>query len=123
MPGQRRAEVLYAEVALDRRDRDVADRDDVKALFSWIEENLGGVDILVNSEPVDALAQLVHRDKARTRALHYCEQLAEAIDKLVGDIKRLGPLGWSNNWAENGERLKALQDIVNEHKEAMEVPQ
>ncbi len=51
------------------------------------------------------------------------QQLAEAIDKLVADIKELGPLGWSRNWDENGERIKALQDIVNEHNEAMEVPQ
>ena len=51
------------------------------------------------------------------------QQLAEAIDKLVADVKELGPLGWSQNWDENGERLKALEDIVNEHAEAMEVPQ
>jgi F420-non-reducing hydrogenase iron-sulfur subunit len=51
------------------------------------------------------------------------QQLAEAIDKLVADVRQLGPLGWSRNWDENGERLKALQDIVNEHSEAMEVPQ
>ncbi len=51
------------------------------------------------------------------------QQLAEAIDKLVDDVRQLGPLGWSKNWHENGERLKALQDIVNEHNEAMEVPQ
>ncbi len=51
------------------------------------------------------------------------QQLAEAIDTLVDDVKELGPLGWSKNWDENGERLQALQDIVNEHDEAMEVPQ
>ena len=50
------------------------------------------------------------------------QQLAEAIDKLVADIKALGPLGWSQNWAENGDRIKALEDIVNEHNEALEVP-
>ena len=50
------------------------------------------------------------------------QQLAEAIDALVADIKKVGPLGWSDNWEENGERLKALEDIVNEHAEAMEVP-
>ena len=37
------------------------------------------VDILVNKEPVDTLSYLVHRDKARTRALHYCEKLAKEI--------------------------------------------
>jgi F420-non-reducing hydrogenase iron-sulfur subunit len=49
------------------------------------------------------------------------QQLAEAIDRLVGDIKALGPLGWSKNWDENGDRIHALEDIVNEHNEAMEV--
>ncbi len=50
------------------------------------------------------------------------QQLAEAIDKLVSDVRALGPLGWSQNWSENGERIQALEDIVNEHHEAMEVP-
>ena len=49
------------------------------------------------------------------------QQLADAIDKMVAEIKELGPLGWSDNWEENGERIKALEDIVKEHEEAMEV--
>ena len=49
-------------------------------------------------------------------------QLAAAIDKMVEGIRKLGPLRWSDNWIENGERLQALEDIVNEHAEAMEVP-
>jgi F420-non-reducing hydrogenase iron-sulfur subunit len=50
------------------------------------------------------------------------QQLAAAIDKMVAEIKPLGPLGWSQNWHENGQRLKALENILHEHKEAMEVP-
>ena len=50
------------------------------------------------------------------------QQLAESIDELVAGIKKVGPLGWSKNWDENGDRLKALEDIVNEHAEAVEVP-
>ena len=46
--------------------------------------------------------------------------LAEQIDKLVEDIRKLGPLNWSANWAENGQRLEALKAIAKEHKEAME---
>lgn len=49
------------------------------------------------------------------------QQLAEAIGKLVADVRRLGPLHWPQNWDENGERQKALDDIVKEHEEAMEV--
>lgn len=51
------------------------------------------VDILVNKEPVDALSYLVHRDKARTRALHYCEQLAEAIPRHQFKIPIQGAIG------------------------------
>jgi len=49
------------------------------------------------------------------------EQLAEAVDGLVADVKRLGPLNWQNNWEEDGGRLEALEAIVHEHEEAMEV--
>ncbi len=53
------------------------------------------VDILVNKEPIDALSYLVHRDKARTRALHYCEQLAEAIPRHQFKIPIQGAIGGS----------------------------
>ncbi|MCH7664718.1 MAG: elongation factor 4 [Acidobacteria bacterium] len=51
------------------------------------------VDILVNDEPVDALSQLVHRDKARGRALHYCERLADTIPRQQFKIKIQGVIG------------------------------
>jgi GTP-binding protein LepA len=51
------------------------------------------VDILVNGEPVDALSYLVHREKARARALHYCEQLAEAIPRHQFKIPIQGAIG------------------------------
>ena len=51
------------------------------------------VDILVNGEAVDALAQLVHRDKARQRAMHYCERLAETIPKQQFKIAVQGAIG------------------------------
>jgi GTP-binding protein LepA len=51
------------------------------------------VDILVNSERVDALSQLVHRDKARPRALHYCQKLAETIPRQQFKIAIQGAIG------------------------------
>ena len=51
------------------------------------------VDILVNKEPVDALSYLVHREKSRARALHYCEQLAEAIPRHQFKIPIQGAIG------------------------------
>ena len=53
------------------------------------------VDILVNKEVVDPLAYLVHRDKARDRALHYCEQLAKAIPRHQFKIPIQGAIGGS----------------------------
>jgi GTP-binding protein LepA len=51
------------------------------------------VDILVNKEPVDTLAYLVHRDKARARALHYCERLAKEIPRHQFKIPVQGVIG------------------------------
>lgn len=51
------------------------------------------VDILVNRERVDALAYLVHEDKARKRALHYCEQLASTIPRHQFKIPIQGAIG------------------------------
>ena len=51
------------------------------------------VDILVNTEPVDALSQLVHEEKARERALRYCERLSEAIPRQQFKIAIQGAIG------------------------------
>ncbi|HYX26020.1 MAG TPA: translation elongation factor 4 [Thermoanaerobaculia bacterium] len=57
------------------------------------ESDLVKVDILVNGDKVDALSQLVHRDKARQRALHYCERLAETIHRQNFKIAIQGAIG------------------------------
>ena len=51
------------------------------------------VDILVSKEKVDALAYLVFEGKARERALHYCEKLAEAIPRQQFKIPIQGAIG------------------------------
>jgi len=62
-------------------------------MIDYREADLVKVDILVNGESVDALAQLVHRDKARQRALHYCERLAETIPRQQFKIAIQGAIG------------------------------
>jgi len=49
------------------------------------------------------------------------QQLAEAVDKFVEDVRKLGPLDWPANWQEDGGRQEALEAIVKEHAEVMEV--
>jgi GTP-binding protein LepA len=91
------AELPLAEVLFDFYDR-------LKSLtqgygsFDWElldyrDTALAKVDILVNTEPVDALSQLVHRDKARPRALAYCERLAETIPRQQFKIAIQGAIG------------------------------
>ena len=55
--------------------------------------NLVKVDILVNGEKVDALSQLAHEDKARQRAMHYCERLADTIPRQQFKIAIQGAIG------------------------------
>ncbi|MDY7093422.1 MAG: translation elongation factor 4 [Acidobacteriota bacterium] len=62
-------------------------------LRDYWETDLVKVDILVNGERVDALSQLVHREKARSRALHYCERLAETIPRQQFKIAIQGAIG------------------------------
>ncbi len=62
-------------------------------MIDYRATNLVKVDILVNAECVDALAQLVHEDKARARALHYCERLADTIPKQQFKIAIQGAIG------------------------------
>ncbi len=62
-------------------------------LADYREGDLVKVDILVNGDKVDALSQLVHREKARGRALHYCERLADTIPKQQFKIAIQGAIG------------------------------
>jgi len=63
------------------------------AMLDYRETDVVKIDILVNTEPVDALSQLAHRDKARARALHYCERLAEAIPRHQFKVAIQGAIG------------------------------
>lgn len=57
------------------------------------ETNVVKLDILVNGETVDALSMLVHRDKARERALSACEKLKDTIPKQQFQIAIQGAIG------------------------------
>ena len=62
-------------------------------LGDYRESDLVKLDILVNGEKVDALSQLVHRSKARERALHACERLKKEIPRHMFKIAIQGAIG------------------------------
>ncbi len=62
-------------------------------LLDYRENDLVKMDILLNGERVDALSQIVHRDRARPRALIACERLKEEIPRHMFKIAIQGAIG------------------------------
>jgi len=62
-------------------------------IIDYRESNLVLMDILVNGEKVDALSQIVHRDRARSRALLACERLKDEIPRQMFKIAIQGAIG------------------------------
>ncbi|MEA3359115.1 MAG: translation elongation factor 4 [Thermodesulfobacteriota bacterium] len=62
-------------------------------LLDYRENDLVKLDILVNGERVDALSQIVHRDRARSRAVQACERLKEEIPRHLFKIPIQGVVG------------------------------
>ncbi|MFH1919854.1 MAG: hydrogenase iron-sulfur subunit [Planctomycetota bacterium] len=65
----------------------------------------------------------IERDRVRLEWISASEgdRFAAVVKDMTEKLKSLGPLDWPANWEENGERLEALEGIVKEHEEAMEV--
>jgi GTP-binding protein LepA len=61
--------------------------------IGYRQSDLIKLDILVNGESVDALATMVHRDRARPRALQICERLKEEIPRQMFKIAIQGAIG------------------------------
>lgn len=66
----------------------------------------------------------VEEDRVRLQWASAAEgvQLAAAINEMVDQVRALGPLNWSEHWSENGNVEEAIQTLIHEHEEAMEVP-
>ncbi|MBS3754975.1 MAG: translation elongation factor 4 [Desulfobacterales bacterium] len=62
-------------------------------MLDYRESDIVRIDILINGERVDALSQLVHRDKATTRARQTCERLKEEIPRHMFKIAIQGAIG------------------------------
>lgn len=62
-------------------------------LIDYRTSDLVKLDILVNGEPVDALSQLTHRQRARERGLKACESLKEEIPRQMFKIAIQAAIG------------------------------
>jgi GTP-binding protein LepA len=62
-------------------------------LIGFRQTDLVKVDILINGERVDALSQLVHRERAVERARHACEKLKDEIPRQMFKIAIQGAIG------------------------------
>jgi GTP-binding protein LepA len=59
----------------------------------YSESDLVKMDILVNSEPVDALSILVHRSKSQTLGLALCQKMKEVIHQQMFDVAIQAAIG------------------------------
>jgi len=62
-------------------------------IIDYRESNLVKLDILVNGEKVDALSMIVHRDRARERAVRVCDKLRDEIPRHLFKIAIQGAIG------------------------------
>jgi GTP-binding protein LepA len=62
-------------------------------LIDYRESNLVKLDILVNSEKLDALSMIVHRDRARDWGVRVCDRLKDEIPRQMFKIAIQGAIG------------------------------
>ncbi len=62
-------------------------------IIDYRETDLVKLDILINGDRVDALSQLVHKDKAVERARHACKKLKDEIPRQMFKIAIQGAIG------------------------------
>ena len=100
-PGPGRAEISYemplAEVIYDFYDRFKSVTQGYGSfdydVIDYRESTLVLMDILVNGEKVDALSQIVHKERARARALLACDRLKDEIPRQMFKIAIQGAIG------------------------------
>ena len=100
-PSPGRAELIFemplAEVVYDFYDRFKSVTQGYGSydydLIDYRQSDLVLLDILVNGEKVDALSQIVHRDRARARGVQACDRLKDEIPRQMYKIAIQGAIG------------------------------
>ena len=49
------------------------------------------------------------------------QQLAESVNRIVEEVRQLGPLDWPGNWVPGNEEQEAVAKIAEEHAAPLEV--
>ena len=62
-------------------------------LGEYRASDLVKMEILINGDPVDAFASIVHREKAETKGRELCERLAEIIPRQMFDVPIQAAIG------------------------------
>ncbi|MDR2353546.1 MAG: translation elongation factor 4 [Deltaproteobacteria bacterium] len=62
-------------------------------ILDYRPSNLVRLDILLNGEKLDALSTIIHKDRARARALNVCERLKEELPRQQFKIAIQGAIG------------------------------
>jgi GTP-binding protein LepA len=100
-PGQGRVEITFeiplAEIVYDFYDKLKTVTQGYGSfdyeLIDYRPNKLVKVDILLNGEKVDALSVIVHKDRARARALSMCERLKDELPRQQFKIAIQGAIG------------------------------
>ena len=62
-------------------------------MAEYVESSLVRMEVLVNSEPVDAFSTIVHRDKAETKGRALCAKLKEILPRQLFKIALQASVG------------------------------
>ena len=75
----------------------------------WERSDIVRLDVMVNGEVVDALAQLVHRDKGTRRGRDICAKLREVLPRQLFEVVIQAAVGGK---IVGSERLSAMRKNV-----------
>ena len=89
---------------------DVTDDDETEIAFQWVEETLGGVDILIVClEPHDAKLRIKKKIESRYKSITLCSKLAEKSMKIRGNYGYIMTIDSTGNHLDRTDNNKNCQ--------------